>query len=493
MKAQQGSIINRILTPQKPWSIYLFSATALLILAYFSVGYYHPDEHFQILEFAAWKLHLTSPDELPWEFHFQMRPSIQPAMVVAIHNIFSLFGCSNPFSIAFFLRILSAAISFTAMWMIYQRYAEEIRGKIFQKWFLFLSFLLWFALYNNIRFTSETWSGSIFIVGFSYLFLKKRKLNRCDYFITGILTGLSFVFRFQAGLLIAGFFFWLVFIKKDESRLIAFMTFGIIVSFLTGVIIDRWFYGEWTITAWNYFQQNIIADKISGFGIQPWWFYFEDIFIRAVPPFSLIFIISFLLILLFLRKDVLTWTLLPFVLFHFLIGHKETRFFYPLIGFLPILLIKACEFLHDHLKGNLSANKYFMGFAKIFGYSNVLMIFIVFFNPADSQVNLYKKIYNQYPGPITLYYINENPFERAKEINYYKRGSLIIRKAESPGKPESVPGKKYLIAIRSKDPEIALFDKNKLVYSSYPEWIKRFNFNHWLDRTKFWYLFEVVN
>jgi phosphatidylinositol glycan class B len=78
---------NLIISPQKPWIVYLLSATALLILTYFSVGYYHPDEHFQILEFARWKLDPSRSEPLPWEFYHQMRPAIQPVMVVVIHKI----------------------------------------------------------------------------------------------------------------------------------------------------------------------------------------------------------------------------------------------------------------------------------------------------------------------------------------------------------------------------------------------------------------------
>lgn len=499
------------ISPENPWLIYLLSAIALLIFACFSIGYLHPDEHFQILELAAWKLDLTTPDKLPWEFDYRMRPAFQPAMVVLICRFFWFFGLHNPFTIAFILRILSAAISFMAMWMIYQCYSKRITNEILRKWFLLLSFLLWFALYNDVRFTSETWSGALFIIGFSYLFIKKRKLLWPDFILTGIFLGLAIAFRFQAGFLVAGFLTWFLFYRNASSlslfpggggqkvRLIskegllppAFMVIGIAAAIITGILIDYWFYGEWTLTSWNYLEQNILEDKISGFGIQPWWFYFTDIFIRAVPPFSLVYILSCLIVFIFLRKDALTWTLLPFVLLHFIIGHKETRFFMPLIGFLPIIIIKAIEFVQDRRNLNLVGNKYIHGFAKLFWYSNILFMFFAFFNPADSQTQLYKKIYEDYPDPVTLYYTSENPYQRAKEINFYKRSTLVIKHAETPGNPESYADSRFLVAIRSKDPSQEYFKDEKLVYSSYPEWMKRFNINKWMDRTKLWYVYEV--
>jgi phosphatidylinositol glycan class B len=477
--------------PMKAWQVYFLSIFSLLMLAYLSVGWDHPDEHFQILEFAALKMHMTTPDKLPWEYQFQIRPAFQPALVVSAHAVFSLFGCTDPFMITLFLRIITAALAFTAMLMIYRCYAPEIKNPILQKWFLSLSFLLWFALYNDVRFRSETWSGSIFIIGFAWYFLLKREHAWRDFFIAGILLGLSFVIRFQSGFLVGGFVLWMMVIRRDSIALLAMLILGIGAAVLAGVILDRWFYGEWTFTAWNYLQQNILEDKVSGFGIQPWWFYIWDVFIRAVPPFSLLFIIPLLIVVFFLRKDVLTWVLVPFILVHFLIGHKETRFLHPIIGFLPILAIKAYEYIEKRWKITLAGNRYFMGFIKVFWYSNMLLIFTVFFIPADRMASLYECIYDGYPEPVALYYFSENPYWRAKEINYYKRDNLAVMKTDSKLISAMPAGKKYLVALCNKDPEVALFKQQKLIYTSFPGWLKNFNFNHWLDRTKIWYIYEV--
>jgi len=494
----------------KPGLVFLLSAIALLILAYFSEGYYHPDEHFQILEFARWKLDPLRPEPLPWEFFEQMRPAVQPAMVVVLHTIFAPFGADDPFLIAFSLRILSAGISFLSMWMIYRQYRMHIRDEVLQKWFLLLSFLLWFALYNAVRFSSETWSGAIFIIGFSYLFTRKRRLRNFDFLLTGLILGFSFVFRYQAGFLIAGFFTWLLAHrlilerdttpgpglapeKKMKTLQFILMVAGIAGAIAIGILVDRWFYGRWVLTAWNYFEQNILADKISDFGVEPWWFYLEDVFIRAIPPFSLVFIIGSLIPFILLRDDLLTWTLLPFILLHFVISHKETRFLYPLTGFLPILIIKGMERIKEIWKFSVPENRCTRIFATIFWFVNCTLIFIVFFIPADSQVGIYGKIFHRYPYPATLYYFSDDPYHRALDIGYYKRSDLVIRKAASVAGLDSVPEKKYLIAIKARDREFEKVKNLNPVYSTYPEWIKHFNFNHWLDRTQVWYIYEIEN
>ena len=37
----------------------------------------------------------------------------------------------------------------------------------------------------------------------------------------------------------------------------------------------------------------------------------------------------------------------------------------------------------------------------------------------------------------------------------------------------------------------ALKQSHRLIYSNLPDWLKKFNYNNWLDRTKFWYVYEL--
>ena len=54
-------------------SLVLLGAVTL-VTAWFSELYYHPDEHFQILELMSWKLGITPVSELMWEFPARIRP-----------------------------------------------------------------------------------------------------------------------------------------------------------------------------------------------------------------------------------------------------------------------------------------------------------------------------------------------------------------------------------------------------------------------------------
>src|ERR1035438_3572989 len=118
----------------KEKNVYILSSIILIVASFCSTGYYNLDEHVQILEFAALKLNLAPASSMPWEFHCQMRSAIQPAIVVLSTHIFNHIGISSPFIIALFLRLISAAIAFLSMYLIYKTYSKTIADIILKKW-----------------------------------------------------------------------------------------------------------------------------------------------------------------------------------------------------------------------------------------------------------------------------------------------------------------------------------------------------------------------
>ena len=472
-------------------SIYLISAIILLITALFSVGYHQFDEHFHLLEFAGLKLGLTQGNDLAWEYHYQTRAAIQPAIVVLVYSLLSLAKITNPFTIAIFLRVLSGLISFLSIHLFYRVYRREIEDVLLQKWFLLLSFLLWFAVYNNVRFSAENWSGSIFLIAYSLFFLKESE-SRVQYLLIGILFGLAFLFRYQVGLLIAGFMLWLLFINRQNIAHLILLSSGILFAITLGLLIDWWYYGDWTLTAWNYFEQGIILDKLSEFGVKSWWYYFEAVFIKAIPPISIICILSLLIVLIYKRKDVIIWTILPFIIIQSIIGHKETRYLFPIICFVPILIIKSIELIQNRWFSNLLKTTLFRRFTHIFWAINIVFLIIIAFRPADANTYLYKTIFDNYHAPTTLYYIKSSPYQRVQlEIIFYRRSNLEMREIRSTNEIDLGSDRPCLFVTRNPDSIRETGYTYILIYSTLPEWIKKLNFNNWVERTKLWYVYEI--
>lgn len=468
--------------------IFIAFAAVLLIAAIFSTGFYHDDEHFQILEFAGLKLGFNKPLQLAWEYLYQLRPAIQPLMVVVIHKILSLFSISNPFFIATIFRVFTAALFFTAVYLFTKNYRQEIKNIQLQKWFLFLSCFLWFSVFINVRFSSESWSGSTFLIAFALL-IEKRQIKIIQYFFIGVLLGLSFIIRYQSGLLIFGMMAWLFFIRKEQLRNLLIMLSGIILIILVGVLIDSWFYGKWTLTIWNYFEQNILHNKTAEYGVQAWWYYFYMIFLKAIPPIGLLIICSVILFFVFKPKHLLTWTVLPFVILHFLIGHKEIRFLFPLVGFFPVFIISFIEIIQEHWNTDFMESKLCRISTKIFWIFNIPAICFVMFVPANSDISLYKAVYNKHDAKL-LVYTDANPYSKERFVRYYKRQKLEIVALDSVGGFDSLNSPQHLVVTTKPEQLKRYTDRYKLIYSSYPDWVKNFNVNNWMSRTLIYYVYE---
>jgi phosphatidylinositol glycan class B len=155
--------------PIKPKYIYI-AVVVYLITAFFSLGHLHPDEYYQILEFAAYKLNLNSPHGLTWEFYDQIRPAFQAWIVVYLYKLIALISEPNPFFVTFLTRAFSGALSLIAIILFINTFKVELKSSSKQQWFMLLSIFSWLAVFNGIRYSSENISAKLFLIGFCLLF-----------------------------------------------------------------------------------------------------------------------------------------------------------------------------------------------------------------------------------------------------------------------------------------------------------------------------------
>ncbi len=475
-----------------------------LITSIYSVGFHHLDEHYQILEFANYKLANNRPSDLPWEFQAKLRPAIQPAIAFLIIKASQTTSITNPFTQTIILRILSSILALISVVMLINVFKDEVKSEKLLKWFLYLSFFLWFAVYAQVRFSSEGWSGSLFFIGFALLYyLKEKKLSDFNLIGLGIIFGFAFIFRYQVGLMIFGLILWLLFIDKMKIKNLILLAVGILTAILIGVLIDKWLYGSWTFTAWNYFQFNIIKGMVSKFGVHPWHFYITEIFWKGVPPFSIFLILLPLFWFIFKPKNVFTWMLIPFLLVHFLIGHKEFRFLFPLINIIPLFVVLGLQELSkEKFKkiGLIIQSRKWRWFIYLFVFVNSIYLINICFRPADYYVLLYQYIYDNYKNVNTeLIFSNEDPYLRAPEpANFYKSKNLKTKNVLNPDSLQYVVNENKFDKILFMTDTFLLNDKYKIgnlefkkVYSNLPKWVENFNYNNWLERTRIFTLYEI--
>ncbi len=458
------------------------------ITAIFSLGHNHPDEYHQILGFAAYKLGILPASKLQWEFAAQMRPSLQPAIIVALVKIGNMIGIENPFTIATISRILAGILSLLSISVFINAFIDTIKNPRWQKWFVLMSLFGYLTVYNGIRFSSESFGGGFLLLGFSLLFIPRFRYNHIGHLLIGIILGLSFISRFQMGFAIVGLIAWLIYARRISVGLFVCLSIGFLISLIGGVILDHWLYGEWVFTPWNYFAQNILAGKASSFGEESPIFYLA---LAGFIPLGPLFIFGTLGTFISKPKHAITWTILPFVLAHLIVGHKELRFLVPIIGFMPICIIYTLEYLSDkYVKiANYWQSDKCNTLIKWMWGINCFFLLCVMFTPSATQLPLGRHIYDKYQQAATFYYITEG----GNILDFYKRMDLTLQQIQTPNEAVCQAGKTCLVALTCQQIREYNYNKGQIVYSNCPSWIFKLDFNNWLERTALYNVYDISN
>jgi len=267
-------------------AIILYSATAFL-----SIGYFHADEHYQIIEFAGILDGTNKPGDMAWEYDTQIRSTIQPVIAFLLFEVCDLLSIYDPYYKAFFLRLITMLFSLFCIYFFAESCKKLIRIK-YQKLFFTLTYFLWFLPFINVRFSSETWSGMFLLLSVALLIINKNKNQH--YLLMGVLLGLGFLFRYQIAFSIFGIILWLIFIRKEQIIKVGISLISFLIIIFIGILIDSWYYGELTITIKNYFIVNLIDGKAASFGTSPWFYYFYAIVRYSFFPVGILLHISFI-------------------------------------------------------------------------------------------------------------------------------------------------------------------------------------------------------
>jgi len=318
-------------------ALLFYSATA-----YFSSGYIHPDEHYQIIEFAGILNGSNTSKDMAWEYFAQIRPTIQPVICYLVFQACECISIFDPYSKAFILRLLTGFFAVGSIYYFTNSYKSSIPLNYWNA-FLILSYFLWFLPFINVRFSSETWSGLLLLLAIAII--KRSDSSYKTYLLLGILLGGSFLFRFQIAFAGIGLILWLVIIQKESILKIGTVLLSGSMILLLGFFIDSFFYGNWVITPLEYFKVNLIQGKAAEFGTEPWYGYIVSIYRNASPIIAIFLYVTFIIVLLKKYNNIIIWAIVPFLIGHSIIAHKEVRFLFPLVNLIPIIVIMAIEIL----------------------------------------------------------------------------------------------------------------------------------------------------
>lgn len=318
--------------------IFLAAVTVHLVTAWFSTGFHAADEHYQVIEFAEAKLGHVPINTLPWEYAAQIRSALLPSICWVVFRAAHAVGINDPFMLAFLLRLLTAALALTAVTC----FVRAVRGHVpEQLWtpFLLLSYFLWFLPFMHVRFTGETWSGLLFLLGLASLLMPGDSRSR--HFRTGLFFGLAIICRPPVLAMCAGVVLWLLFVQREKREKAVLLCVGIFTMALLGLVVDHWFYGDFTLTTWNYLRLGIFGHGDHPFVAFAWWYYPAWVLKYATLPIGAALLAAAAMLFITRPKHILTWSIVPFLILHIIIPHKELRFLYPLADLLPWMLTLA--------------------------------------------------------------------------------------------------------------------------------------------------------
>ena len=460
----------------------LIALIAHVVAAIFSIGVHHADELFQIYEFAGYKLGLNTAAELPWEFGEQMRSGWQPFIIFLFSKCCFAVGLYNPFIIAILVRLIQGLFSMYLSVKLLEIFEEKIEYGPLKKAFWFSGLLFWLLPYFQVRFSSESFGLDLLLIGF-LLYFKMPLATWLRFLLIGFFFGTAFLVRFQLAFMVAGFGAWLLFVKREQLKPILWLLFGFVFALGFGLLIDFWLYDQWVLSWWKYLEQNLLHDKASQFGTQPFYFFITESFVQLAPPLSIILYAALFWFWIKRSKHWLTWITVPFILLHFPIAHKETRFLMPVLPFLPIMAVLFYEanvanthtvwrFLRSH------------GFLKFSVFVNAVALIVVCLKPADPTTQSLNAIYDKVHGQkVVMYYDKNNPYEWGS-LNYFRKRNLQIvpRDCDTSTLRYSAL---YFFKENAPQNDTAAVNGHvfERIYCNYPEWIYAFDFNGWVDRS----------
>ncbi len=376
--------------------VFALAVVVYLCAAWFSTGFHAADEHYQLIAFAEAKLGNQPIDQMSWEYDARIRSAFMPSLCLAVFKGASAVGLNDPFALSFLLRLLTALF---ALWAI-RCFVGAVRGNVppgLWRPFLLLSFFLWFLPFLGVRFASETWSGLFVVLALAALLSPKASATR--HLQTGLLLGLAFLCRPPTLALAAGIVLWLVVVKREHFKGVLQLLAGIVLMIVAGVALDSWFYGEATFTAWNYLQVGVGGHEDHPFTPFAWWYYPAWIVKYGIPPIGFVILASFATLILFRPKSILVWLIVPFLVLHLSLAHKDLRFLYPIAFLLPLLLVQTWSVWVERnvLKTVPSkATKFILG---VVATVNLVALLVVITSPAGrGRTRLASVIQHRYSG-----------------------------------------------------------------------------------------------
>jgi GPI mannosyltransferase 3 len=475
------------------------SAFLFVVYAIFSVGYLHGDEYFQTVEFASSKRGITNPADLPWEYPAKMRSWLQPAFYVVVGEAAEALGIRRPMAQLLVFRLITGLVAWSALWTLIiagRRWidGEEQRGRLYS-----IAGLLWLLPFLGVRTSGETAATAALCFAIASLEwradLQDRVLRFLAAVLGGIALGLCFGLRYPSGAMAAGAGLWYLYSTRQRLSLFVALALGATLALGLGVIIDRWGYGTTTFPVYSYLYQNFIEGKAAGYGTAPFFAYLYLPLANPMAPVAFLLLAATLIAWVRRPCSALTWASAPYVALLCIPAHKETRFLYPLVPFLPFFVVFALA--SEPSARFASAFKWVSSGRRLhLSYVwNACGLVAVLFIPLRPEFTLYQMLETRsyategllevalvHPPGRTLYWYHylHHAFIEPKNL---RLTSVSVVELEA----KRTRGETFLAIVDSprRVPEPAAWVRSRCTreWSSWPAWLEPYNYFGWQERS----------
>ena len=321
----------------KTHAILLTALVVYLLCAVFCSGSLHPDEHFQILEFAKWKLGEGCPQAMAWEHVAKIRPTLQPVLAMVVIQFCRCLSLENPFHQAMAMRIITALVMLFSIRQ-YVKSAGSWVNPQHRNALMAATLFFWVVPMISVHFSSETLSTACLLLLLVGLLRREQPSNR-DALWMGIVAAIGFEFRYQIAFALVGILAWILIVGRYRWQIWCIAAVGFLGVLVFCFALDCWFYGKMVFAPYNYYYMNIVRHVAASFGESPWYVYLTSLGSFPGLALGIPIVISLCVGTIRYYRNPVVWAFWSFLLFHSVISHKELRFIFPLMPLLPLFLV----------------------------------------------------------------------------------------------------------------------------------------------------------
>jgi phosphatidylinositol glycan class B len=438
-----------------------------LLAIIFTKGFYRHDEQREVLQVVGHALGFYDASYLSVQFHAMIRPWLQPLMYVLPSKLYLILFKPDPFHLAVLYRLISSVIGVASLWVLYKCFEERFKEAVYQNWYFFFAAFLWFIPFIHARTSNENLCSSFFIFGLYYLIKDSSASGHWNRaLIAGFMFGISFILRFQMAVMIAPTVLWFLIFKRYSFKKYLLLSLSFLLFVGISTAIDSYYYGKFTFAPYNYFYINIVQKYAAEFGVSPWYDYFVQGFKEGVPPLSILFIFTYIILWIRFPMSLMTWITLPFFIVHCLIGHKEFRFLFPMILLLPAIFTMLIQDFKLQIKRL---------WIILFQVFNIPLLIFFTMTSASSMMSYYEYLYYK-TEPVTKVFVS-GPFEDFTK--FYLKNDIkyvVYSPTEVPQLAKSDARTYFLTRTLSEQHDVLNQSQCRIDFSLYPQWIYELEF-----------------